>query len=409
MLDSPQSSSVKTTPVQTNRNYSSDAVVYSLIKELNKVGNNLNNIEPGVVRLPSTTTMINGVSSAVTGKQQTQQNQHNQHQPQHHTITTSTPNNNSNIWGKNTVWGSPQSPSPSSIGTQYFTSSSHSNSKESLWASTQSSPTSNIREQFIFNSGHHQNNSASKPDLNLWDNPVSKIPQAQLMESTSSTNSNIWQIHSPSINKHSLYESVPNIINQQQHLLRPHEIGSDLWNPNVQQTNSNNQIHNPLPNHHHNNHNKNPHQTSNSNYMSKLLQQPPPSTLQLHQPLMMKEPVGSIWATPTSNNNNNNCNNNKLNIIPTNSVKSLRFSPPPPPIITTTHQHLNQNQQPLLSQLSQPPPPIIHQSLMSNSNNINTNNNNNAIVNNSTASTAADSSCLQLLSDEFLYYLTMIN
>lgn len=95
-------------------------------------------------------------------------------------------------WGKNSLWGiPPTSPcSATSVRTTYNPSSSHStSSKESLWASTQSSPNSHPL------------------GTNLWESPVSKLSQATLMSSGSSSSkdsvSSIWftppQLHSPNM------------------------------------------------------------------------------------------------------------------------------------------------------------------------------------------------------------------
>lgn len=374
---------------------SSTELVKSILNEWKNLklgGSNDNILDLG---LNNSSNLCNGESSAVLGKQ------------------LSTNNNTNSIWGKTSVWGSPQSPSPSSIGTQYFSSSSHSNSKESLWASTHSSPTTN-------NNNNNNANSNVNKVTNLWDNPFSKLSQQALMQ-TKEANASIWSIprnmlnnniscsNSGNVGSSSGYETLLNssktIITTDPsfRLLRPHDIISyDSWN----QTNNNNNntsssslasSHNNTTQNNNNNNNNNSYipggslSTLNSSFnnISNL------STLSK----IKEQPVGSLWASPNStnnllmnssntnnsNNNNNNNNNNSIsNQIPMklNSVKSLRFGSPPPPSIG---QHTTQS---LTSSL-------LTSHLLNSGVNINNN--------------TAASSCLQLFSDEFLNYLNMIN
>lgn len=196
--------------------------------------------------------------------------------------------NGKNMWGKSSVWGSPQSPSSSSIGTQYYSNISHSNSKESLWASTQSSPTTsqNTNREFVFNSSQM---------TGLWDNPISKMSQSVLMSNRESSGS-VWttpQSQSPinNMNKSIFSDSgSPTIYNKmpEQKYLRPNDLANDnMWSSST--------------------------------------------------PVKPKEPVGSLWAAPTNSSNiSYNNNNNK-------SVKSLRFSPTPTPIGINPINPINPN------------------------------------------------------------------
>lgn len=97
-----------------------------------------------------------------------------------------------------------------------------------------------------------------------------------------------------------------------------------------------------------------------------------------------KEPVGSLWANPTSNSASKNAGNlNKNTTKPI--VKCLNFG-------TSSTRDSN----------------LVTSSTTTVSNSNASNSINNNINNNQSQSTAA-SSCLQLFSDEFLNYLNMIN
>uniref|UniRef100_A0A1B0CX80 Uncharacterized protein n=2 Tax=Lutzomyia longipalpis TaxID=7200 RepID=A0A1B0CX80_LUTLO len=114
--------------------------------------------------------------------------------------SSSIPKQQLGAWGKNlSLWGiPPTSPcSTTSMRNAFQQSSSHStSSKESLWTSTQSSPISHPL------------------GTNLWESPVSKLSQATLMSSGSSSSkdsvNSIWftppQIHSPN----AMVTSTPN-------------------------------------------------------------------------------------------------------------------------------------------------------------------------------------------------------
>lgn len=295
-MESPKS--ITKTPIQAPNYGTSDNVVNSLIKEL------------------KTITLNSNLDSTVMSSYQQQQQQHSIGVDSSN-VNNLNNSNAKNMWGKSSVWGSPQSPSSSSIGTQYYSNISHSNSKESLWASTQSSPTTsqNNNREFLFNSTQM---------TGLWDNPISKMSQSLLMSNRESTGS-VWttpQSQSPinnNMNKSIFSDSgSPTIYNKmpEQKYLRPNDLANDnMWSSSTT--------------------------------------------------IKAKEPVGSLWASPTNNSNSNisyNNNNNK-------SVKSLRFSPTPTPIGINSINPINP---------------------------INPNN-------------SAASSCLQLFSDEFLSYLNMIN
>lgn len=264
----------------------------------------------------------------------------------------------SNGWSKLPLWGDPQSPTPS-IKTQYHSASSHTNSKESLWHSTQSSPNSNLREQ----------SQSLTSQTCLWENPINKQTQASVNYSKDSigsiwtspatanftqTNqsgnsnkmSNIWESSATNstmsyVNNNTNYnQSIKSDANQvnvnnSHRLIRPQDISCDVWS----------------------NHNG------------------------AHGVNKAKEPVGSLWANPTSNSTSKNAGNK-------NTTK---------PIVKCLNFGANSNH----SNLVTPSTTTVSNSNASNSI-INNNNNNQS------QSTAA-SSCLQLFSDEFLNYLNMIN
>lgn len=268
-MESPKS--ITKTPIKAPNYGTSDNVVNSLIKELKTITLS-NNLDSTGMSSYQQQNSIGGDSSNVNNS------------------------NGKNMWGKSSVWGSPQSPSSSSIGTQYYSNISHSNSKESLWASTQSSPTTsqNNNREFLFNSSQM---------TGLWDNPISKMSQSVLMSNRESTGS-VWttpQSQSPinnNMNKSIFSDSgSPTIFNKmpEQKYLRPNDLANDnMWS---------------------------------SSTASSLIKP--------------KEPVGSLWAAPTNNstnimNSSYNNNNNK-------SVKSLRFSPTPTPIGINPINPINPN------------------------------------------------------------------
>lgn len=256
-MESPKS--ITKTPIKAPNYGTSDNVVNSLINEL-KTFTLSNNLDSTGMSSYQQQNSIGGDSSNVS--------------------------NGKNMWGKSSVWGSPQSPSSSSVGTQYYSNISHSNSKESLWASTQSSPTTsqNNNREFVFNSSQM---------TGLWDNPISKMSQSVLMSNRESSGS-VWttpQSQSPinNMNKSIFSDSgSPTIYNKmpEQKYLRPNDLANDnMWS-------------------------------------SSTVVKP-------------KEPVGSLWAAPT-NSSNISYNNNK-------SVKSLRFSPTPTPIGINPINPINPN------------------------------------------------------------------
>ncbi|XP_037027836.1 putative uncharacterized protein DDB_G0277255 [Bradysia coprophila] len=320
---------------------SNDSFVSSLIEELKTInlGNNVNSLD--------------GVFSLLGDSSKQSTNNSGQ----------------SNGWSKLPLWGDPQSPTPS-IKTQYHSASSHTNSKESLWHSTQSSPNSNLREQSQSSTSqtcmweNPITNKITQPSLNYCKDPIGSIwtsPTAanytQTNQSTNNSNkmSNIWETSTPNSTMSSygngnagtaFNQSIKSDgnqvnVNNSHRLVRPQDISCDVWS----------------------NHN---------------------GALGVNK---AKEPVGSLWATPTTNSiagkGAGNMNNNKNTTKPI--VKCLNFG------TSSAHSNLVTSSTTTVSN--------------SNATNSITNNNNQQQQPQSTAA----SSCLQLFSDEFLNYLNMIN
>lgn len=262
---------------------------------------------------------------------------------------------NDSTWSKLPLWGgSPQSPT-SSLKTQYHSASSHSNSKESLWHSTQSSPNSNLREQM-----------QTSNSTNLWESPSSKLSQASLMFNKSDSFNSVWTIppaESP-VNKLASLWDTPSTatsitssysLNNTKstegfRLIRPQDLcGTEIWS----NTNTNN----------------------NGNSMNLVTTK-------------TKEPVGSLWASPTPNYN-------KINSVVGKSSFTMK------PILARSSTPIGS------SSITSTGTPATF-ATNSNYNNLASNGGSGAAFTNNTGGTAA-SSCLQLFSDEFLNYLNMIN
>lgn len=330
--------------------------------------------------------------------------------------TSSSSTASSSVWGQkstspsSSVWGSPQSPS-SSIGTQYFSNSSHSNSKESLWASTQSSPTSysNANNISSLNNTNNKelanlnnNTNANKNNninigtflknnnnvINLWENPISKLSQASLMQCKEPLGS-IWSPQK-SVDQNTTTKTIITT-DPSFRLLRPHDIVSDTWNSSNQNTSNSS--------HHTSNNSVISHAVKHTNSYAaaaNTLVTAGGSVNLFNTKILAKEPVGSLWAKPTPPPPGTNyLSTNPLKL---NTMASLLNSSVSSSSTVSSNMSINNVSPSQVSQQHVPLNTSVGSSLLNGSSQFGT-----------TPSAAAASSCLQLFSDEFLNYLNMIN
>lgn len=283
------------------------------------------------------------------------------------------------------LWSSPQSPT-SSIQTQYHSASSHTNSKESLWASTQCSPNGNQPRDQLLRSPQQY--------INLWENPVSKISQANLMASKEPIDS-LWlapAMQSSPINKITTLWDAPATFNSSpapfNNVAPAATLGMNKMSSDFQQAAVGGQR---LANRQH----------SNDLTSIKDIWTTPLNNSDASKTVA---PVSSLWAQPTPPKSqivqSSFLNNNKMHNKSPNPIKQSQLLSP----VSTFNGNGYSNGTAALSNGTVSRSSTVSSNINSpaavGSGNPLSNNNNNS---------SAASSCMQLFSDEFLNYLNMIN
>lgn len=276
-------------------------------------------------------------------------------------LTTS--NNTSSTWGNKTIWGAPLS--PVSNCTSNSCNNSSINNKDSIWSSTctqgiQSPPLSgntSLWENKLNNTTNTNNTNANQE----WLGSIWMIPQTPQINNLSTNNNNNNKLSSYSSKLNAIwdtpdsYQTFKNELVSNNtadfQLLRPHDIGRNMWNNSTAAAIMN---------------------TTTTN----------------------KEPVSSIWATPTYNSNvtnqkpiSNATSNNSA--IPQNVQKALR--------INALAYGASGYSNPIADPIAAPMTPGIPSTPIPA-----------PIVNNcEQLNTIEQNTCLQLLSDDFLNYLNL--